>query len=236
MMLIQTGIAELDNYIGGFEANKLILIGSRPSMGKTKFAIDMILHNVLKRKMNITYYNFKSLEKTIVHNSIGGKPRAVFQKIFQERITKKAWDERNNGFFNWLKLGLLLAFRSLPAKQKPELIIIDDLHLLLTDELSFSYENRMHCILRNLEFIAKTFKVCIVGLTEIEKDLEYGPRPNPFNFKTSTGERCDSAPADIAISIYREKCDFPESEYNQVESYMMRNRNGEIGLVKSTCD
>ena len=41
-MEINTGLAKLDKIIGGFKGGDLIVVASRPSMGKTAF-----LHNII---------------------------------------------------------------------------------------------------------------------------------------------------------------------------------------------
>lgn len=42
--LVQTGIKSLDEYLGGFRAGQLILLGGRPSMGKTSVALNVALN------------------------------------------------------------------------------------------------------------------------------------------------------------------------------------------------
>ncbi len=55
---IQTGFTELDKLTGGFKKGELILIGGRPAMGKTAFAMD-IARNIREysKKYSLLYIN-----------------------------------------------------------------------------------------------------------------------------------------------------------------------------------
>ena len=58
---ISSGFSSLDNYIGGFKATDMIIIGARPSVGKTAFALS-IAHNIAFKAINPKKVGFFSLE------------------------------------------------------------------------------------------------------------------------------------------------------------------------------
>ena len=48
--IFSTGFVEIDEYIKGIEKGSIITIGGRPAMGKTSFAISVLIHLLEKQK------------------------------------------------------------------------------------------------------------------------------------------------------------------------------------------
>ena len=62
--LIQTGFKKFDECIGGFDSGEMIVIGARPSAGKSAF-ITQIICNIAERGISVGYFNLEMGNKQI---------------------------------------------------------------------------------------------------------------------------------------------------------------------------
>ena len=63
--VMETGFTSIDNYIGGFKPGQLVVVGARPSLGKTAFALNMAIE-LEKNDCNVTVFSLEMSSKDIV--------------------------------------------------------------------------------------------------------------------------------------------------------------------------
>jgi replicative DNA helicase len=56
---IMSGYANLDDMTGGFKAGDLVVLAARPSMGKTAFALNLLIHAALKTKKSVAFFSLE---------------------------------------------------------------------------------------------------------------------------------------------------------------------------------
>ena len=56
---IKTGFIDIDHITNDIKQDELIIVGGRPGMGKTAFALSMILNNEIQAKKNIVYFSLE---------------------------------------------------------------------------------------------------------------------------------------------------------------------------------
>lgn len=56
---IPTGFAELDRMTAGFQRNDLIIVGARPSVGKTAFALNIAQNVATKTEENVAIFSLE---------------------------------------------------------------------------------------------------------------------------------------------------------------------------------
>lgn len=91
IVTIQTGIAEIDDRLtgGGLEKGMFHVIGARPGMGKTTFALDMAAHNIFANKV-VVFFTMELSRDVLMDRFI-----APLAGIPRWRLTSKWMDQRD---------------------------------------------------------------------------------------------------------------------------------------------
>ena len=88
---LKTGISSLDDITGGFESGNLVILGGRPSEGKTQlgvqFAVNMALEN---DGLNVVFISLEMKKEALVRRMIG-----YLSKVSVENIKNKNLNEHS---------------------------------------------------------------------------------------------------------------------------------------------
>lgn len=238
---VPSGYKELDKILGGgFIRGGLYIIGARPAVGKTTFAINLaeqIKGNVL----------FVSLEMS---------PEAITAKQFS-RLTGKSTSDiltGSGGDELWEKLAVASARISasgvylnrrydltpgqlqLLAQSVPDLqaIVVDYLGLLLPNTPTASTYERISAISRELKRIALQMKVPVICLSQLSRGVESreDKRPRLSDLRDSGAIEQD---ADSVLFLYRDDYynpDMSDGGPSVVELSVAKNRHGCLGKVE----
>lgn len=238
---IPSGFPQLDSILGGgFIRGGLYIIGARPAVGKTTFALNLaerIKGNVL----------FVSLEMS---------PEAITAKQFSRLIGVSVSDilKGSGGDELWQKLaaasarisasGIYLNRRydltpgqlQMLAQSVPDLqaIVVDYLGLLLPNTPTASTYERISAISRELKRIALQTKVPVVCLSQLSRGVEgrEDKRPRLSDLRDSGAIEQD---ADAVMFLYRDDYYKPELDTggsSVVELTVAKNRHGSLGKVE----
>ena len=214
---VQTGFRTLDKMLGGFMLGEFVVIGARPSMGKSQLLVNLAI-NISK----VTPTLFISLDlnefrltSRFIATLTGVELHEIFQMNFSEQ--DKLLINSTGDKFNKLNLivndeygGSLLNFRSLCQKhieeQGVKVIIVDELQLM---NPAFRYRNsrelEISSISKALKDIAKDFNVCVIAGSQLNRGVESrtgfeGKRPQLSDLRESGAIEQD---ADKVIFLHR---------------------------------
>ena len=68
---IPTGFDKLDDLMGGFSSGELVVLGGRPSSGKTALAIHFILQTALERRIPTLLFSLEMSKEQISNRMFG---------------------------------------------------------------------------------------------------------------------------------------------------------------------
>jgi replicative DNA helicase len=257
--LIFTGFDKLDTLTGGFELGNLVIIGGRPSSGKTTFCLNFaknasLSHGVLFFSMEVSD---KSLARKFLNETTGAS--AYRLKIGATTEADKLSIENNRHTWKDYNLILdqenginLLTIRSkikrAMLKNDIKMICIDYLQLIASSGKEFSREQQISRIAEGLKKIAKDFNIVVVALSQLSRagDSRENKRPILSDLRDSGAIEQN---ADIVMFTHREEY-FLEREkvpehskhyedwlkcYNNVKGkadiIVSKNREGECGDI-----
>jgi replicative DNA helicase len=257
--LIFTGFDKLDTLTGGFELGNLVIIGGRPSSGKTTFCLNFaknvsLSHGVLFFSMEVSD---KSLARKFLNETTGAS--AYRLKIGATTEADKLSIENNRHTWKDYNLILdqenginLLTIRSkikrVMLKNDIKMICIDYLQLIASSGKEFSREQQISRIAEGLKKIAKDFNIVVVALSQLSRagDSRENKRPILSDLRDSGAIEQN---ADIVMFTHREEY-FLEREkvpehskhysdwlkcYNNVKGkadiIVSKNREGECGDI-----
>ncbi len=215
---VDTGYPRLNRITHGWQKGDLVVIASRPSVGKTAFAINLALHATSYKDKPVAFFSCEMGADQIMKRLI-----ALVGRIDSERIQTGDLSEREtikiNSAIATIKnlklyiddtanpnLGDLLAKAHKLKAAEPDLaaIFIDYLNLIETGEhnKNDSRAQEVSQITRSLKELARNLHVPVIALAQLNRDVEKneGNVPSLSNLKESGSIEQD---ADLVLLMYR---------------------------------
>ncbi len=244
---LSTGLPDLDNAIMGLNNSDLILIASRPGMGKTSIALNIALHVAKTSGKTVAVFSLEMSREQLalrllssesfIHNKklqTGMMSAADWQKLGLAAASISAVDMRIND-------NPMLTVADMNAQcrriQNLGLVVIDYLQLMQSASGSNSYagESRTQVvsdISRMMKIMAKELNVPVICLSQLSRENEKrnNKRPLLSDLRESGAIEQD---ADIVLALYRDDYYNKETENgNLAECIILKNRRGETGTVE----
>lgn len=248
---IPSGFKDIDDKTDGFQKNDLIIVGARPSIGKTAFLLNLAINAGLKNAIPIIFsleMSAESLIKRMISSLAeinGMKLKNPYHYLNDAEKTK--WIER---------LGLVekiapyiydgskqrvAEIRAKIRKVKNEnkgrqvIVFIDYLTLIKPSQ---DFKGNAHAeitdISADLKATAKDFKCPVICLAQLSRAVEKrdDKRPKMSDLRESGSIEQD---ADVVMLLYREDYyneNAAEEDKNVLEVDVAKNRDGEVGRVR----
>lgn len=243
---IATGFNELDRMTAGFQRNDLIIVGARPSVGKTAFALNIAQNVATKTGENVAIFSLEMGAEQLVMRMLCAEGNIDAQRLRTGSLTDEDWGKltmamgslSNAGIFIDDTPGIRISdIRSKCRRLKQEhglgMILIDYLQLILGS--GRSGENRQQEvseISRSLKALARELQVPVIALSQLSRGVEQrqDKRPMMSDIRESGSIEQD---ADIVAFLYRDDYYDKESENkNIIEIIIAKQRNGPTGTVQ----
>ncbi|MBU8881263.1 replicative DNA helicase [Bacillus sp. FJAT-29790] len=243
---IATGFAELDKMTAGFQRNDLIIVGARPSVGKTAFALNIAQNVATKTEENIAIFSLEMGAEQLVMRMLCAEGNIDAQRLRTGSLTDEDWGKLTMAMGSLSNAGIFIDdtpgvritdIRSKCRRLKQEhglgMILIDYLQLILGS--GRSGENRQQEvseISRSLKALARELQVPVIALSQLSRGVEQrqDKRPMMSDIRESGSIEQD---ADIVAFLYRDDYYDKESEdKNIIEIIIAKQRNGPTGTVQ----
>lgn len=236
-----TGFKSLDNTISGLNKGDFIVIAARPSMGKTAFALN--IGQAASREGNVGIFSLEMPEEQLMQRFLSARCLIPFQTIKTgklspaefERVSTGAADLANRNIFiddNSTSLSDIKArCRSLKKKHGLDVVIIDYLQLLETSEKTYSREQEIAKISRELKKMAKKLEVTVIALSQLSRATEQraDKRPMLSDLRESGSIEQD---ADVVMFLYRDEYYDEDSSSKGISEVIIgKNRNGQVKTI-----
>lgn len=241
---VKTKYQLMDYKIGGFEPSQLVVIASRPSVGKTGFALNM-LWNIAKQGHETSFFSIETTGKNVLQRLLATITGIELNRIKNvQDLTPDELTQLTSAIDQILKLGININDDSTTTPQdiraqamknadKSQVIFIDYLQLMSTDT-NIDRRVAVEKISRDLKIIANETGAIIVVLSQLNRGVEsrQDKRPMLSDMKESGGIEAD---ASMAMMLYRD--DYYEQEDDEsgksiVECNIAKNKDGETGVIE----
>lgn len=242
--IFNTGLRDLDYRLGGMKPGELIVIGSRPVIGKTSLALQ-IAYNLCSNTNCPVYYFSNELTlselslhllSTCAHINTSNMRKKIFTNQDFENIEKTSIElsklplylDDTNGYYIEK---IINKCRQLIEKESRSVIIIDYLQLIKTEEI---VEDRLLIgkFMSELKSLARELNCLIILLSQLNRDVEHHSDKRPF-LKNLKGSDAIETIADIVLLLYRDEVYHPDTEEPGVMEIMIaKNKEGDIGTTK----
>lgn len=231
---LYTGMLDLDQLTCGLHNEELTIIGARPGMGKTTFALQ-IAEYIAKKKIPVMFISLEMSDKQIITKLIARNARINSTKMRlgtltdQEmiKVTEEACEIAERPLYITSKLRTIQQIeteaRKLKNKKDIGLIIIDYIQLIKSAQKFNLREQEVADITRTLKLLTLELKIPIIGLCQLNRNATR-QEPMLSDLRESGAIEQD---ADNVIFIYQEE--ETEDAAPLVTIKLAKQRAGETG-------
>lgn len=242
---LHTGFNDLDDYTSGFQPSELIVLAARPSMGKTALVCNFAMA-VSKAQRGVLLFSLEQSKIELAERLLciqakisGHKLRQGELDEFEQSMLMEAADEmRKTHVFIDDQSGRTMSqisaiARRLKRRATLDIVIIDYLQLIETEDKAMPREQQIASITRRLKFLAKDLNIPVIALAQLNRGVEQreDKRPRLSDLRESGAIEQD---ADIVMFLHRPEAYDPEDRPGEADLIIAKNRSGPIGTVELT--
>ncbi len=242
---VPMGFVDLDNLLTGLHGGELIIVGARPSMGKSAFGLNITGYAGMHAGRSVAYFSLEMPNDQLAMRLLCSDARVDMQAVRHGSLRDEDWVSLAS------TLGPLAASkiymddtsgitpsqlrsrcRRLKMERGLDLVVVDYLQLMNADGRVENRQNEVSEISRNLKSIAKELGVPIVALAQLSRAgaQRSDKRPILSDLRDSGAIEQD---ADVIMFLHREEYYDPNTEdKNIAEVIVAKQRNGPLGTVK----
>lgn len=247
---VPTGFPDFDRMSAGLQPGALYIVAARPAMGKTAFALNIGQYAAGEEHVPVLIFSLEMSAEQIAQRMLSSEAKVNLIELFESRRQQSGqWEslkraaakiEKSPIFIddssplNTLELrGRCRRFFAKHGEGRG-LIIIDYLQLMTAARRMENRTQEVSEISRTLKSIAREFKVPVIALSQLSRDVEKrrenNKRPMLSDLRESGSIEQD---ADMVLFLYREAYYAQENDMQDAtaEVIVAKNRNGPTGKV-----
>ncbi len=246
---VPTGFTALDNMLAGFQKSDLIILASRPSMGKSAMAMNIASHIAISEKIPVGIFSLEMSRDQLVDRLIAEQAGIDLWRLRTGKLSAEGNDNDfariqhalgvlseapiyidDAGSSNILQMRALA--RRLQADKGLGLIIVDYLQLMEPRNSMMPIVQQMTEISRSLKSLAKELNVPVLALSQLSRAVEQRtPQIPRLSDLRETG--AIEQDADVVLFIYREDRYRDDTERRNIADIIIaKHRNGPVGKVE----
>lgn len=233
---VKTGIGAIDHVTGGFQPGQLIVIGARPSMGKTSLALGFVRQAAQQGK-NILVLSLEMSAEQVCHRILADLSKVSLAQISTHQLGSREFtalvNAANvaNGYRIWVGESadnIDPVARQIKHRHGLDLVVVD--YLQLMDIRAESREQQIATLSRGLKRLARALRVPVIVLSQLNRNLEQraNKRPTLADLRESGAIEQD---ADIVMLLWRPGYYNQDDDQTEAELIVAKHRNGPTGMV-----
>ena len=239
------GFTDLDKLTSGLQAGDLIVVASRPSMGKTVFAMNVAEAVAIKSNTPVLVFSMEMPAESLVMRMLSSLGSIDQYKVRTGQLKDDDWPRITHaiGMLSETKLYIDDTPALTPGEIRSRtrrlarehgglgLIVIDYLQLMHVPGTKENRSTEISEISRSLKALAKELNIPIIALSQLNRSLESrtDKRPQMSDLRESGAIEQDG---DLITFIYRDEVYHEDSpDKGKAEIIIAKHRNGPIGKV-----
>jgi len=250
---VPSGFDRLDEMTNGFQRSDLVIVGGRPSMGKTALCLAMAQHAAVRAGYTTAIFSLEMSKSAIVQRILCSEARISMHVLRSGKLPKSDYPKLAMHADPLYKaplyiddtsgisvLELRAKARRLKSQHNLGLIIVDYLQLMNPSVKTESVQQDTAQISRSLKGIAKELNVPVIALSQLSRETvkrgEKHRRPQLSDLRDSGAIEQD---ADVVLFVHRDVYYDPDNLENnsldnkdEAEIIIGKQRNGPTGIVK----
>lgn len=249
---IPTGYKDLDEVIVGLNKSDLILVGARPAMGKTSFALNIARNIAFYGKRRVLVFSLEMTNEQLAQRVLATEAGISGNKMREGKIEKNDWVDlckaaaRLNDCDLYFDDSTEITVSEMKSRIRRlgnvDCVFIDYLGLIRSGTRSENRVQEVTEITRSLKLMAKSLKIPVFVCAQLSRGTEGRGKPHKPQLSDLRESGSIEQDADIVIMLYRknyylEEGHEPDEEdtdtrNDEVEVIVAKNRHGPTQTVK----
>ncbi len=242
---VPTGFTALDGYMTGMHPGEFIVIGARPGMGKTSFAMNIAAYASVDKGKTVAVFSMEMPREQIMMRVLCAQAKVDMQKIRKGILSDQDWAKLAAALGPIANAPLYLdetaglsptqlrsRCRRLMMDHGLDLVLIDYLGLMRGDGRAESRQLEVAEISRQLKAIALDLKIPVIACAQLSRANKdrVDKRPVLSDLRESGSIEQD---ADVVLFLHREDYYNPDTEEKNIaEVNIAKQRSGPLKTVK----
>ncbi len=238
-----TGYSSLDRTLVGLGEGDLVLIGARPGMGKTSFAMNIASNIAKSTKKNVCVFSLEMSAEQLASRMLSSEALVDSYAIRSGELNPEQYKKLADAAAELSGCPILiddstgLTVTRMKARLRRiknlGLVVVDYLQLMQSERKTDSRVLEVGDISRGLKLLAKDLKVPVICCAQLSRGPESrtDKRPMLSDLRDSGAIEQD---ADIVLFLYRDEYykEPEEGEQSTAECIVAKNRHGSTGTIK----
>jgi len=248
---VPTGFSKLDEMTQGFQRQDFVIIGARPSIGKTALALTFASNIAVKQSIPVGFFSLEMGAELLAQRMLASESKVDSQKL------RSGFISHNSDFQKLSEAASRIYDAPLYIDDTPNIRLLDlranarrmvkefEIRVLFIDYIGLIGSERsgnvprheqVGEISRSLKALARELDIPIVVLAQVGRQSE-GTAPQLSDLRDSGSIEQD---ADIVMFLHRERdsnmnpdeANSPENQVIETELIVAKHRNGPTGVVR----
>ena len=218
---VPTGLANLDDRLGGLHKSDLLIIAGRPSMGKTALATNIAFNAAKKiqedgRKSTIAFFSLEMSSEQLSTRILAEQSRIKSNDIRRGRISEEQFDKFIETSKNISELPLYIdetpaitiaalsnRARRIKRLYGLDMVVVDYIQLMRATNFREGRVQEISEITQGLKALAKELSVPVLALSQLSRAVEQrdDKKPQLSDLRESGSIEQD---ADVVMFVFRE--------------------------------
>jgi replicative DNA helicase len=239
---IPSGFKELDKLTFGFQNSEFIVIGARPSVGKTALALSIAANISINQKTPVGFFSMEMSAIAIMLRLLSMEARIDSARLRTGLLTPADFGRIRDGCSRIYEAPLYISdspdlklldlraqARRMKSHQDVRIIFIDYLTLISSENKDLPRHEQIAEISRSLKSLARELAIPLVALSQVRRETE-GKKPSLSDLRESGSIEQD---ADVVIFLHKEESQSGGAG-EQIDLSVAKQRNGPTGDFKLT--
>ncbi|MGA2522149.1 MAG: replicative DNA helicase [Acidimicrobiales bacterium] len=244
---IPTGYDDLDDRLAGLQKSNLVVVGARPAMGKTSFALGIVKHAAVHAREPVLLFSLEMSHLELTQRMLCSEAHVDATRMRNGRLLESDWPKISDAIGrlgdapiyiddnpNATVMDIRAKARRLKAREGLGLVVVDYLQLMSGHSRSRAENRQVEVseISRGLKVLARELDIPVIALSQLSRNLEMrqDKRPVLADLRESGSIEQD---ADVVLFIYRDEVYNPESpDRGSAEIIIAKHRNGPTGVTQ----
>lgn len=181
---VPTGFHELDEHLAGLQPSNLLVVGARPSMGKTAFALG-IAANAAVQGIPVLFFSLEMSHLEIAQRVLCAEARVDAARMRNGRLLEGDWPKISNAIGrignaplhiddnpNVTVMDIRARARRMKARDGLGLVVVDYLQLMTGRSAAENRQVEISEISRGLKILARELEIPVLALSQLSRNLE----------------------------------------------------------------
>jgi replicative DNA helicase len=240
---VETGIPELDAWTDGLQNGDYIILGARPSVGKTALALAVARHAAKTKRVG--FLSLEMSDTALIKRYLCAEANVPLNSVRSGCLSPRMMADLSNAgqalvgtplFFadapNMGIADLISEGRILRKREKIDILIIDYIGLISPGKTDAPRWEQFSAISQKIKSLARELKIPILALSQLRREAE-GKRPSLADLRETGSIEQD---ADVIMFLHKDEKEQGQEGRDPLTLILAKQRNGATGDIKLAFD